>query len=310
MSRIKESAGIFPAPNKNLRMKSGDVVLFNIIAYIAVTFVALMAFIPFYVLVVSSFTSEHSIIFNGYSLFPKEFSLDAYSMIFTNPKKMITAYSVTLFVTVAGTASSLFLSSMSAYVLYRKDVKYRNQLAFFLYFTTLFNGGLMPYYIILSKYLHLKNSLLVLLLVPMFSVFNILILRNFFNGSIPESLFEAAKIDGAGDFLIFIRVVLPISKPALASIGLFTALGYWNDWWTPMMFIEKQALFPLQYTLYQIIASVNFASSMVNSMPVMNMPKESLKMAMVVVATGPIVLLYPLVQKYFVAGITIGAVKG
>jgi putative aldouronate transport system permease protein len=295
--------------NKKLRM-SGDVITFNILAYLFVGIIALLAFIPFYVLVISSFTSEHSIIFNGYSLFPKEFSLEAYKLVFLNPKKIMNAYGVSTFVTVFGTAASLFLSSMAAYVMYRKDVKYRNQLAFVLYFTTLFNGGLVPYYIIVSRYLSLSDNILVLLLVPMFSVFNILILRNFFKGSIPDSLFEAAKIDGADDFKIFIRVVLPVSKPALASIGLFTALGYWNDWWTPMMFIQKTTLFPLQYTLYQIIASVNFASNMVNAMPTVNMPKESLKLAMVVVATGPIVLLYPFVQKYFVAGITIGAVKG
>lgn len=298
------------APVNRILAKSTDVVFFNVLSRIFVGLVALMACLPFYVLVVSSFTSEHNILFFGYSLFPREFSLDAYKMIFVNPSKMAHAYGISLLTTVLGTAVSLFLSSMAAYVMYRKDVKYRNAMAFFLYFTTLFNGGLVPYYILVSRELHLKNNLLVLLLVPMFSVFNILILRNFFKGSIPDSLFEAAKIDGAGDFRIFLTVILPVSKPALASIGLFTALNYWNDWWTPMMFIQKQQLFPLQYTLYQIIASVNFASSMVNSMPTVNMPKESLKLAMVVVATGPIVLAYPMVQKYFVSGITIGSVKG
>ena len=297
-------------PVNPILMKSADVVFFNVMSRIFVGLVALMAFLPFYVLVVSSFTSEHNILFYGYSLFPREFSMDAYRMIFVNPAKMANAYGISLLTTCMGTAISLFLSSMAAYVMYRKDVKYRDGMAFFLYFTTLFNGGLVPYYILVSRELHLKNSLFVLLLVPMFSVFNILILRNFFKGSIPDSLFEAAKIDGAGDFRIFLSVILPVSKPALASIGLFTALNYWNDWWTPMMFIQKQQLFPLQYTLYQIIASVNFASSMVNSMPTVNMPKESLKLAMVVIATGPIVLAYPMVQKYFVSGITIGSVKG
>ena len=198
---------------------------------------------------------------------------------------------------------------MAAYVLYRKDVKYRNALAFFLYFTTLFQGGLAPYYIIVSRMMHLKNTPFVLLLVPMFQVFHILILRNYLN-SIPDSLFEAAKIDGAGDFAIFIRVILPLSKPALAAVGLFTALIYWNDWWTAMMFVEKEAYAPLQFVLYQILSSVNVAANMVNNMATVDMPKESLKLAMTVISTGPILLLYPFVQKYFVKGITMGAVKG
>ena len=290
--------------------KSADYIILQIIAYTVITIFAILAFFPFLVLIISSFSSEHSIITNGYSLFPKQWSTAAYDLIFQNPKKIIDSYKITVFVTVVGTALSLFLSTMGAYVLFRKTVKYRNKLTFFIFFTTLFNGGLVPYFILVSKYLHLKNTVLVLLLLPMFSVFNILILRNFISGSIPESLVESATIDGAGDFKIFISIVLPLCKPAMASIGLFTALAYWNDWWTPMMFIQKQSLFPLQYTLYQIISSVTFSSQMVSNLPPLNLPKESLKLAMTVVATGPILLVYPFVQKYFVAGITIGAVKG
>lgn len=282
----------------------------KIISYTVITFFSVMAFFPFLTLIIGSFSSEHSIINYGYSLFPKEWSVSAYKLIFQNPHKMMNAYGITVFVTVVGTAVSLFFSTMAAYVMFRKEVKYRNALAFFLFFTTLFNGGLLPYYILISRYLHLRNSILVLLLSPMFSVFNILVLRNFIKGSVPDSLVESAKIDGAGDFRIYIQIVLPLCKPAMASIGLFTALGYWNDWWTPMMFIQKDSMFPLQYTLYQIISSVNFSSRMITSMPPLNMPKESLKLAMTVVATGPILFVYPFVQKYFVKGITIGAVKG
>lgn len=293
---------------KNIR--TPDMVLFNIIAYIVVGLFAIVAVVPFFIVLVNSFASEHSIIYNGYSLFPKEFSLEAYKMVFQNPDKMIRAYGITIFVTVVGTAASLFLSMMAAYVMFRKDVKYRNSLSFFLYFTTLFNGGLVPFYLLVVQQLHLKNNLLILLLAGMFSVFNILILRNFLNGSVPDALIESAKIDGSGDVRIFLQIVLPLSKPAMAAIGMFTALGYWNDWWTPMMFIEKQELYPLQYTLYQILSSANFSSQMVNSIPRVDMPKESLKLALTIVATGPIVLLYPFVQKYFVSGITVGAVKG
>ena len=288
---------------------SFDQVLFQVLAYLVVGGIGFVTLFPFLVLLGSSFASEHEIITSGYTIFPKEFSVDAYKLVFLNPQKILRAYGVTISLTSLGTLISLFFSSMAAYVLYRKDVKYRNALAFFLYFTTLFQGGLAPYYIIVSRMMHLKNTPFVLLLVPMFQVFHILILRNYLN-SIPDSLFEAAKIDGAGDFAIFIRVILPLSKPALAAVGLFTALIYWNDWWTAMMFVEKEAYAPLQFVLYQILSSVNVAANMVNNMATVDMPKESLKLAMTVISTGPILLLYPFVQKYFVKGITMGAVKG
>lgn len=290
--------------------KSTDQVAFLGISYVVTSAIAIFTLFPFLVLIVNSFASEHSIIFYGYSLFPKEFSLDAYDLIFRSPDTILRSYGVTMLITTLGTATSLFFSSMAAYVMYRKDLKYRNGLAFFIYFTTLFNGGLASYYITLSSTYHLKNTLWVLLFVPMFSAMNILILRNFIRGSIPDSLCESAKIDGAGDFSIFIRIIIPLSKPALASIGLFTALGYWNDWWTPMMFVERQKLFPLQYVLYTIISSVNVSSSVVQNASSVTMPQESLKLAMTVVSTGPILLAYPFVQKYFVKGITLGSVKG
>lgn len=290
--------------------KTADQIAFTGISYIVVGIVALFTLFPFIILIVNSFSSEHAIINYGYALIPKEISFDAYGLIFRSPQVIMRAYGVTLFVTVAGTAISLFLSSMAAYVMYRRDLKYRNGMAFFIYFTTLFNGGLAPYYIILASNYHLKNTLLVLLLVPMFSAINILILRNFIRGSIPDSLNESAKIDGAGDFSIYLRIILPLSKPALASIGLFTALGYWNDWWTPMMFVERQVLFPLQYVLYTIISSVNISANIVANASSVAMPQESLKLAMTVISTGPILLAYPFVQKYFVKGITLGSVKG
>lgn len=290
--------------------KTADYIALNIISYVVVGFFALFTVFPFILLVVNSFTSEHYILNYGFSIIPRELSLDAYSMIFIYPERILRAYGVTIFITAVGTVISLFLSSMAAYVMFRKEIKYRNALAFFIFFTTLFNGGLAPYYIIVSNTLHLQDNLLVLLLVPMFSAMNILILRNFIKGSIPDSLVESAKIDGAGDFRIFIQMILPLSKAALASIGLFTALGYWNDWWTPMMFMQNDKLFPLQYVLYQILSSANMSSVVSSYVSRLDMPKETLKLAMTVVSAGPIVFLYPFVQKYFVKGVTIGAVKG
>jgi putative aldouronate transport system permease protein len=292
------------------RTRSIDVIQLHIIAYIVVGIFAFFALFPFAMLAVNSFASEHAIINWGYAFIPREFSLSAYEMIFQNPQKMLQTYGLTIFITTVGTGLSLFFSTMAAFVLSRKELRYRNVLSFFLYFTQLFNGGLVPYYILLTKGLHLQNSVMVMILVPMFSVINILILRNYIAHAIPDSLFESAKIDGANELTLYLRIALPVSKPALASIGLLTALGYWNDWWTPMMFIQRPSLYPLQYTLYQLLSSINFAAAMVNSLPVINMPKESLKLAMTVVATGPIILLYPFVQRYFVKGITLGAVKG
>jgi putative aldouronate transport system permease protein len=290
--------------------KSLDEIQLNIIAYVIVGFFAIFALFPFAILVINSFSSEHAILNFGYAFFPKEFSLRAYEMIFENPQKILRTYGLTVFITALGTGLSLFFSAMAAFVISRKELKYRNVLAFFLYFTTLFNGGLVPYYLLISKGLHLQNSITVMIIVPMFSVLNILILRNFIANSIPASLFESAKMDGANDFAMYIRIVLPISGPALASIGLLTALGYWNDWWTPMMFVPRESMWPLQYTLYNILASINFAANMVNNLPLSSMPSESLKLAMTVVATGPIVFAYPFVQRYFVKGITMGAIKG
>lgn len=290
--------------------KTGDQRIFLGIAYLLVGLFACLAILPFYILVVNSFASEHSILTRGYLLFPREISWKGYELVFQNPAKIFRSYGITILVTGVGTLISLFISSMSAYVLFRKDVKYRNQLAFFLYFTTLFNGGLMSYYLIVSQYLHLKNTLSVLLLVPMFNVLNILILRNFLRGSIPEEMIEAGKIDGAGDFGIYLRIVLPLFKPALAAIGMLTALNYWNDWWTAMIFVEREGLWPMQYVLYQILSSVNIASNMLNNVAMVDLPKESLKLAMTVISIGPIIFLYPFVQKYFVRGITLGAIKG
>lgn len=287
-----------------------DVIAVNLIAWVVVGLLALLAVGPFVLLIVNSLASEHSILNHGYQLWPQEFGLDAYQMIFENPERILRVYGVTVFVTVVGTGVSLLLSTMAAFVLARKELKYRNVLAFFLYFTQLFNGGLVTYYLLITRDLHLANTLWVLILVPLFSVMNILILRNFIANSIPEAIIESARIDGMGDLGIYFRVVLPLSGPALASIGLFTALGYWNDWWTPMMFIQSADLQPLQYSLYQMLASVTYAGQMVGNMPSVQMPKETLKLAMTVVATGPIILVYPFLQRFFVSGMTLGSVKG
>jgi protein lplC len=267
--------------------------------------------IPFLLIIASSFTSENYIIKNGYVLWPEDFSLAAYQLIFQNPGKILKAYLVTIFVTVVGTAVSVFINAMTGYVLQRKDFKWRNIFSFYFFFTTLFSGGLVPWYILCVKYLHLKNTIWALIVPTIVSVWHIILVKGFMGG-IPMEITESAKIDGAGDFKIFVKLILPLSKPVVATIGLFTALTYWNDWYMCMLFIDKNDLMNLQYLLYQLMGSIKALREIASqtTVSVSSMPIESTKMALTVVATGPIILLYPFVQKYFVKGITLGAVKG
>lgn len=297
-----------------MKIKQGtDSIAINIIAYIFIGFAALLCVTPFIMLVTNSFNAEAMVIKYGYSLWPREFSTMAYQMILFNWEKIARAYGVTLYVTTVGTLLSLFFSTLFAYVISRKEFKYRNVFSFYVYFTTLFSGGLVASYIMNVNYLKLKDTLAALILLPMFNVFNILILRSFISGSIPDSLPESARLDGAGEFKIFMKVVLPLLKPALATIGLFTALAYWNDWNHSMLYINSHKKYALQYVLYQMLQNIKALMSLSDAMqnlPSTELPSETFKLAMSVVVTGPIILLYPFVQKYFVQGITIGAVKG
>ncbi|MFD0670982.1 carbohydrate ABC transporter permease [Cohnella sp. GCM10027633] len=288
----------------------GKAPAFTFLSYSIVTLIAIFCLIPFIVLVAGSLTSESSVMKEGYWFWPRDFSLEAFSYIFRYPADILSGYRVSILITVIGTTLSLFISSMAAYVISRKELKARNVFSFFLFFTTLFSGGLAPFYIWISRYLDLSNTYAVLILGPMFNVMYVLILRSFIRGSVPEPLIESAKIDGAGHFRIFVTMILPLSKPALASIGVFTVLAYWNDWWTAMMFTNKDDLIPLQYLLYKMLASINLSAAMAQHVTSLDAPKETFKLAMTVVATGPIVLLFPFAQKYFVSGITIGSVKG
>jgi len=290
--------------------KDKSTIVFNIISYIVIIFFALVAFLPFLILFSSSISANDYIVKYGYTILPKQISFDAYRLVFAQPQKTLNAYGITLFLTVVGTLISTFLSSMAAYVMCRREVKYRNAMSFFIYFTTLFNGGLVAYFLTLSSVFHLRDTLLVLLLSPMFNAMFIIMLRNFIKTSVPEALIESARIDGAGDLRIFLQIVLPLAKASLATIGLFTALNYWNDWWTPMVFLYDDKLFPMQYLLYRILNSTNATKDALTNVSSISAPKETIKVAMTVIATLPIIVVYPFVQKYFVAGITVGSVKG
>ena len=290
---------------------SRDVLVFKAVGYPLIFLFAAVCLIPFLIVIGSSFTAESYIIRNGYSILPKEWSIESYATIFRSPMAIIRAYGVTIFVTTAGTVLSVFLNTMAGYVLQRKDFEWRNKLSFFYFFTTLFSGGLMPWYIMCVKYLHLKDSIWAMILPGIVSVWNILLVKGFMAG-IPLEMTESAKIDGAGDFSIFLRLIWPLSKPVIATIGLFTALTYWNDWYNSMLFINNDHLYSLQYQLYKLLNDARVLRQLASEAGIVvdTVPIESMKMALTVVVTGPIVLLYPFVQRYFIKGLTLGAVKG
>jgi len=299
------------------KIKSGsDVITLNIIGYLVCGIIALLCLVPFLMILAGSFSSEEAITKYGFNLIPQDFSLDAYKTVFKDPMVVVRAYATTICLTLAGTAIGLLLQTMTAYVLARKDFEWRNYFSFFFYFTTLFSGGLVPYYILMSQTLNLKDNYLALLLPLLFSVYNLLIMKSYII-AIPESLIDAAKIDGCGEVRTLFQVVVPLIKPALATVGLFIALAYWNDWYNAMLYIKSDTKYPLQYFLYQQVNNIEaykkmIANNVVSSSVIsaMSLPTQTLKMALTIVVTGPIILAYPLVQKYFVQGITIGAVKG
>jgi putative aldouronate transport system permease protein len=298
-----------------MAVKKGiDYTLLRIIAYVVVSLAAIACLMPFIMLIASSFSDESDLIKNGFSLFPRKFSLQAYIVAFEFPKRIISAYSITITVTAVGTFFSLFFVSMAGYVLQRKDFKYRNKLSFIIYFTQLFSVGLIPQYILVTRFLGLTDNILALILPPLLSPFLIILMRTFIRTAIPDSIVESAKIDGANDFLIYRKLVLPLSTAGLATIGLFTALTYWNDWFQGSLYIRTQSRYPLQFYLYNLLMSAQMMKEMANvamsSNAAMVVPQESIKMATALIVTGPILLLYPFVQKYFVSGLTIGAVKG
>ena len=291
---------------------SRDKIAFNIISYILLTFFSILCILPFILIISGSLSDNYSVAHYGFSLWPRVFSLQAYRFSFREPMQILNAYETSIIVTVCGTFLALLVTSMTGYVLARRDYKYRNKFSFFFFFTTIFSGGLVPWYIMCIKYLHFSDHpLIAMILPPVFSYFYIIIVRSFLM-STPDSLAESAKIDGANDFHIYLHITLPLAKPVLATVGLFAALGYWNDWFNAMMFVNNTRFYPLQYFLYNIINSQialnNISASAV--IKVENIPTDTFKLAVTIITTGPIVLLYPFLQKYFIKGMMVGAVKG
>jgi putative aldouronate transport system permease protein len=310
-SGIVEGVGIGPAKPRAVKLDRSDVVL-QTISYIFVTVFAIFCIAPFVLILSASFSTESAIMKTGFGLLPKEFTLDAYEWIFRAPRQIIGSYVVTITMTVCGTAIGLFIISMTGYALNRKDFPFRNHISFFIYFTTLFSAGLAPTFLWIARDLGLRGSYFAVFLQLLMTTWLIILMKNFMR-TVPYEIIESGKVDGAGDFRIFAQLCLPMMKPALATIGLFLALGYWNEWYLSSLYLGSTVEFkPLQYHLYNIINTANALRNSVagSNVSITNLPSNTLKMASAIVAIGPILLLYPFIQKYFVSGITIGAVKG
>ena len=272
-------------------------------------FLSLTCLIPFIMVVSVSLTSEAGINANGYGLIPSEFSLEAYEFVFKTPGEVINAYGTTIFVTVFGTIVGTLIMAMLAYPMSRSDFKYKNQLSFFVYFTMLFSGGLVPSYLLVTS-LGMKDTVWALVIPIMFSSWNTMMLRMFMT-SIPTALIEAATIDGASEFRIFFSIIIPLSKVGIVTIMLFTSLGLWNDWQQAMLYIDHGDLTSLQYMLYRVMNKVNLAKEYAGTISqTEKLPGENLRMALCVVAAGPMLLVFPFFQKYFSKGIVVGGVKG
>ncbi|MBR5968474.1 MAG: carbohydrate ABC transporter permease [Lachnospiraceae bacterium] len=281
------------------------------IGYFVTSLYSLACIFPFLVILGSSFSSESYLNQHGVQLIPGEFSTEAYHAVMKTGL-IWRSYVVTILITVIGTTIGLSLIAMTGYALQRKDFPFRNGISFYIYFTSLFSAGLAPYYLIMTQVYKLKDSYLAILLPLLMSPWLVILMKNFVK-SIPHEITESGKIDGAGDMKIFTALILPMLKPALATIGLFLALGYWNEWYQSSLFLSSRVdVKPLQYMLYETVNKTDALKNTVAGQYVVitDIPSNTVKMATAMLATGPIVLLYPFVQKYFISGITVGAVKG
>ena len=288
---------------------------FNRAATIILTVLVVIAMMPILLIVIASFSSETSLIRNGYSFWPESWSLDAYYYMVKQGVMIARSYGVSFFVTIAGTLLSVILTTMLAYPMSRKSFKYRNVLAFFVFFTMLFNGGIVPSYIMWTRFFHIKDTIWALI-IPNYLVtaFNVILVKNYYQNSIPESLIEAAQLDGASELKIFFKVMLPLAVPTVATISLFTGICYWNDWTNGLYYINNEKLYSIQQLLMKIMNNIQALRSNSNAALLgtgsVDLPGTSIRMAMAVIGILPIMLIYPFVQKYLVKGVVVGAVKG
>ena len=299
--------------NNKIHSSAGDV----LVKIFAITFIGIIAVACLYPLIMVlsvSFSDNAAVAKKGYSVIPQVFSLDTYRYLFIDNESrtnIFRSYAVTIGITVIGTVGAMLVTSMISFALSIKELKYRNAISFFCNFTIIFSAGLIPWFIVCNNYYHLRDTYLALILPSMFSVWNMFLLRTYFSG-VPVSLYESAKLDGASWYQIWWRIALPLNKTAMLTVGMMYTLSYWNEWWNALMFIDDRHKRPLQYILYNVMSKITAVSS--GKIPggaaaKIAVPTETMKMAITIITIGPIIFLYPFVQKYFVNGIMTGAVK-
>ncbi len=273
-----------------------------------------LCLLPLILVLSISLSSESSIVEYGYTLIPKKLSFEAYRYIWDSKDRVFNAYGITLFSTVVGAGLSTLIIAMYAYPLSRSDFKFRRAFTLYIFITMLFGGGIVSWYMVCVRVLKLSNSIWALIIPHLVNAWYVLIMRTFFQTTIPAEIVESGKLDGAGEFRIFFTIVLPLSLPGIATIGLFTTLGYWNDWWLALMFITEQKLYNIQFLLQSLISNMQSLNEeyrgTIDITMMYEMPTESARMALCILVVGPIILVYPFFQKYFVQGLTIGAIKG
>lgn len=289
---------------------------FQIFAHTIMVIIAVCSLAPFVLLLSSSLTDDAALSVYGYSFIPPKFSMDAYNYLFTSSSAIINAYGVSVIVTVCGTLGNLILTTLFAYPLSRKDLPGRNFFAFFLFFTMLFNGGLVPSYIMWTQTFHIRNTIFALLIPNLLmSAFNVIMMRTYFSANIPDAVIEAARIDGANEFRILAGIVLPMATPILATLCLLIGLAYWNDWQNGLYYLTDNKLFSIQVLLQNIQRSLDALKQSAQAGGSVNintaeLPSNSVRMAITVMGVLPIMIIYPFLQRFFVKGIAIGAVKG
>ncbi len=287
---------------------------FSLIATIILTMLTVITLLPILLIIIASFSEEQALLANGYSFWPEGWSMDAYLYLWNQGKTILRAYGISILVTVVGTVISVLITAMLAYPMSRRNFRYKNILSFFVFFTMLFNGGIVSSYMMYSNFFHIKNSIWALI-IPNYLVtaFNVFLVRNYYANSIPEALIESAKIDGASELRIFWKIVLPLSVPTVATVSLFTGLCYWNDWINGLYYIREAEYYGIQNLLIKIMNNIEFlksgAADLLGTGNV-NLPGTSVRMAMAVIGILPIMIIYPFVQKHFIKGVVVGAVKG
>ncbi len=292
-----------------------DTKRFNIIATIIGAVFSLVALLPIILIVIASLTDEKTLLANGYTFFPKKFSLDAYVYMAKQGSMILRAYGISLLTTVVGTIISVLITTMIAYPMSRRNFRFRNHLAFFVFFTMLFNGGVVPSYMLWSQIINVKNTIWALIL-PNYlcGAFNIFLVRNYYTNNVPDALIESAQIDGANELIIFFKIMFPLAIPTVATISLFTALIYWNDWVNALYYIQSPQLFGIQNLLIRIMNNIQYLKSGAASVAVgvgaIDLPGTAVRMSMAVIGILPIIIIYPFVQKYFIKGVVVGAIKG